>query len=444
VWAVAAVFAAIASMFRDFGVAEYLIQEKDLTRDKLRAALGVNIAVSWAMAALLFLGSGLVARFYAEPGVGDVMRVQALNFVLIPFGAVTLACFRRDLHWPPIFYASILSNVTSVTVAVVLAFLGHGYMSLAWSSVSGVAMSVAVATIARPKDVPLLPGIRGVRRVIRFGTHLTSVYLLGQLGKSAPDLVIGKVLGVAPVGFFSRANGLGELFNRLVLKGAFPVCLPYFAREAREGKDVRTGYLRAVAYLTVIGWPSFLFLAAMAYPAIRILYGPQWLASVPLARILCGAAAVSVVYLLATEVLIARGDAAIANYVQAVTQVARIAGIVFVVPFGLDGACWGLFGAAFFGAFAAQRALRLRIGLTLAKTAAACAPSAIVALVSAAPAVLYALFGVIDERNFAYVAVGLGVTFGILWLVSVRLVGHPLWNEICAFVARRRTQEQQA
>lgn len=54
VFAVAAVFAAFASTFRDFGVAEYLIQENELDAEKIRAALTVNIAISWAMALLLF------------------------------------------------------------------------------------------------------------------------------------------------------------------------------------------------------------------------------------------------------------------------------------------------------------------------------------------------------------------------------------------------------
>ena len=111
-----------------------------------------------------------------------------------------------------------------------------------------------------------------------------------------------------------------ELFQRTVLRAALPVCLPYFAQETRNGEDMRNGYLRAVSYLTSIGWPFFVFLATMAYPAIRILYGLQWLASVPLASILCMVAAIEVTYALAKEVLIANGDVRAANHLQAIQQ----------------------------------------------------------------------------------------------------------------------------
>lgn len=444
VWAIAAVFAALASMFRDFGVGEYLIQEKELTSDKLRAAFGVNILVSWCVALLLFGTSGVVSAFYGEPGVGQVMRVQSINFALVPFGAVTLAWFRRALDWRPIFWASVLSNITSMSVAVALAFAGFGFMSLAYSSLAGVVVSVTVASIARPRSLPWLPTLRGMRRVLHSGTHLTSVYLVGQLGKSAPDMIIGKALGIAPLGFFSRASALGELFNRLVIRCALPVCLPYFAREAREGKDIREGYLRAMSYLTVIGWPSFLFLGAMAHPAIRILYGPQWMASVPLARILCAAAALGVTYLLATEVLIARGENAVANSLQAVTQSARVVGVLAGLPFGLEGTCLGLVAASVIGTYVSYRALDARIGLTFAQTASACLPSLLIAIVSAAPAVAITAWTSIDEHNYAYVMAVAVASFVLLWLAGLRFAGHPLWNEFRMLTARWRASAQRA
>ena len=430
VWAIASVFAAIASNFRDFGVAEYLIQEKDLTDQKLRAAFAVNIVASWLMAVSLLLASGTIAGFYREPGVASVMRVQACNFLLIPFGAVTYAYYRRNLDYRPFFWASVLSNVVTFVVSLSCAWNGLGYMSLAWSSLAGVFVTVAVAMAVRPKALPRLPSFKGWHSVLHAGKHLTGIYLFGQIGKSAPELIIGRTLGVAPVGFFSRANGLGELFNRTVLRAALPVCLPYFAQEVRKGEDIRDGYLRAVAYLTVIGWPAFFFLTAMAYPTIRIFYGSQWIASVPLAQILCVTAAIEVTYFLAKEVLIAQGDARLANHLQVVSQVARIVGLVAAIPFGLPGACWGLFAAAIVGNLFSHRMLVARIGFTFAQLVHTCKPSFSITLISTAPAFLWAAFGYVDEGNYIAVMAATSASFCLLWLVSLRLLHHPLWREL--------------
>jgi O-antigen/teichoic acid export membrane protein len=365
------------------------------------------------------------------------MRVQACNFFLIPFGAVTFAYFRRNLDYRPFFWASVLSNVATFVVSLSCAYAGLGYMSLAWSSLVGVAVTVLVAIVVRPKELPRWPGFKGWQDVLQSGKHLTGIYLFGQIGKSAPELIIGRALGVAPVGYFSRANGLGELFNRTVLRAALPVCLPYFAQEVRNGQDVRHGYLRAVSYLTAIGWPFFIFLAAMAFPTIRILYGSQWIASVPLAQILCVVAAVEVTYFLAKEVLIAQGDARLGNYLQVVSQVARIVGLLAAVPFGLPGACWGLLAAAFVGGICSHKMLGARIGLTLPQLVHTCKHSFLITLISTAPALLWAIFGPVDEHNYPYVMAAASTSFGLLWLGSLRFFRHPLWKELGNLRARK-------
>lgn len=182
VFAVAAVFAALASTFRDFGVAKYLIQERDLDDDMIHAALAVNITISWAMAVLLFLLAPVAGGFYRNAGIADAMRVQAANFLLIPFGAVTMAWIRREMNFKPIFIAGLMVNATSFAVSVTLALRGFGYMSLAWSSLAGVVVTVLASVWMRPRDFPRWPGLKRVDRVFQFGKFASGIYIFGQVG----------------------------------------------------------------------------------------------------------------------------------------------------------------------------------------------------------------------------------------------------------------------
>ena len=126
VFAVASVFAALATNFRDFGIAEYLIQAKTLSTENIRAAFAVNIAMSWAMGLAMVFGADWVGAFYRSEVIVEVMRVQALNFLLIPFGAINMAWFRRNMNFKPIFLAGILADVLSLVVAVSLDLSGLG------------------------------------------------------------------------------------------------------------------------------------------------------------------------------------------------------------------------------------------------------------------------------------------------------------------------------
>ncbi|MDE2160854.1 MAG: oligosaccharide flippase family protein, partial [Burkholderiales bacterium] len=149
VFGIAAVFSAIASTVRDFGISEYLIQAKDLTNSKIRAAFATNIITSWTMAFAMLIASAPVGTFYKSSEITMVMRVQTLNFLLIPFGAINMAWFRRELNFKPIFYCSVASDIAGLLVAITLGVKGMGALSLAWSSLAGISVTVIISMALR-------------------------------------------------------------------------------------------------------------------------------------------------------------------------------------------------------------------------------------------------------------------------------------------------------
>ena len=248
VYSVAAVLTGLAGVLRDFGVGEYLIQEKDLTDEKIRAAITANIAVSWTVCIVLFLLARPMSVFYAETGVGNVLEVLALGFLVTPFGAVAMAFLRREMRFHAMYWATLVSGVGSGAVAIILAYRGFGYMSLAWSSLVSSMLIVVVSLVLRPAHLPFWPGFKGLRQVLHFGTHMTGTYLFAHIGRGAPDLVIGRMIDMQGVGLFSRAGGALELIHRFVLRGIRPVMLPYFSaqRRANSGTEASAGSVGAV------------------------------------------------------------------------------------------------------------------------------------------------------------------------------------------------------
>ena len=436
VFAVAAVFASMASTFRDFGVAEYLIQEKQLDDHAIRAALSVNIAVSWLMAVLLFSLAPLAAGFYRSPGVAEVMRVQSASFLLIPFGAVTMAWFRREMNMKPIFIAGLLANAASFAVSIALALRGFGYMSLAWSSLVGVMVTVGVSIWMRPKNFPRWPGLQGVGRVLHFGKFASGVYIFGQMGKSAPELIVGRIQGMAAVGMLSRGGGLVEIFNRLVMRAVMPVCLPFFAKAVRETGTPRKGLLAATAYITGLGWPFLLCIAVGAFAAVRLMYGPQWMAAVPLAQVLCLVGAIELVFFSSKEALLSVGNARDSNTLQISMQSMRIVGLLATAPWGLQAACWGLAAGAMGGATHAYVLLARHGMVTMGELAPVLWRSAQVSLATASPMIVATLIWPLSEANYLVVALGAGSLCLPSWLAALKWTGHPLWPEVKSIGAR--------
>ncbi|MBL8471206.1 MAG: lipopolysaccharide biosynthesis protein [Rhodocyclaceae bacterium] len=430
VFSVAASMSALATVVRDFGVAEYLIQETDLTPDKLRAALTVNIMVSWLMAIMMFGGSFFAADFYRDAGIGSVMRVLAFNFVLIPFGAVTMAYFRRQMNFAPGFRIAVVAGIASSITSITLGLSGFSYMSMAYSSLLGVAITVAMSIFMRPPEMPRWPGIKGVKDVLVFGGFASGIYIFGQLGRSAPDLIIGRFAGMASVGFLSRANGLLEIFSRTVMSAVNSVALPYFAATRREGGDVGAGLLRTVLMTTSIGWPFYAVCGILALPAIRVLFGPQWDAAAPLLRILCFALAIDLVMLTATEVLLALSRVKLSSLLQACLQVLKVLVMLAFAPFGLVAFCYGVVLASALNVLVALYFLRKALPLRAIDLLRACLPAAGLALAAA----LGAMGGLVlaDQVlpiDFARAAIG-GITALAVTVATMFASGHPYAAEL--------------
>lgn len=443
-FAVAAVFAALASNFRDFGIAEYLIQLADISDRHIRAAFAVNIITSWSMGALIFLMSSWAGDFYKSGSITEIMRIQAFNFLLIPFGAINMAWFRRQLDFKPLFYCGVGSSLLSLAVSIGLALNGFGALSLAWSSLAGIVATVCISMLFRPAGFPRMPSLAGAAEVFRFGGVASGIYVLAQLGKGAPDMIIGRVQGVTAVALFSRAGGLVTLFRQLVIKAITPVCLPYFAQAVRTEQSVHRAYIRGTAIFTVIGWTFLGFLALAAFPVIRIVYGDQWADSVPLARILCIAGAVELAHYLAKDALLAHGHVKLATQLQFTLQAAQLVGLAAVIPFGLIGACWGLLAASVVGVVLSQWFMHAGTSFRWAQLISACWPSLWISTCALAPMAIVLATTATSESNYIrHLALSSALTIPA-WLLALRLSGHVLWGElqgawqsVCAYAAKK-------
>src|SRR5690348_1810542 len=160
IFSVALALSKIAHMIRDFGVSDYLIQERSLDRHKLRSAFTVAWITAWFMALMIFLSAPAAAHFYKQPGVRNVLAVIALNFLMIPFGSPASSMMRRELAYGALYVRNTAETLARNATSISMAIAGFSYMSLAWGSLAGIAVGTIVTAILRPRCVLLMPSFR--------------------------------------------------------------------------------------------------------------------------------------------------------------------------------------------------------------------------------------------------------------------------------------------
>jgi lipopolysaccharide exporter len=328
IYSVSLAIVGIAQVLRDFGVASYLIQEKDLKETYIQAAFSILLVLGVGVGVALFFAAPFIARLYGEPTMVLTLRVCALNFLLIPFCTVSLAILRRNMQFKRLAAVNLAATAAGAIASTGLAYLGYGVISLAIGSVLVNAVSGVGAWLARSERRILLPAFGEWRRVIKFGAQSSLSGVVTSLAMDTNDLAVGKFMGFEPVAILSRAQGLMNLFHRDLMAAIRNVAYPAYAQASREGQLLEPVYITSVTHVTAVAWPFYGFLALFPHEILRIMFGPQWDAAAPLVPVFCLAGAIAAASSLVASLILATGRIDLVTKVELAFQPLRAAMIV--------------------------------------------------------------------------------------------------------------------
>lgn len=440
VFSVTMVLLMFVATVRDMGAGQYLLQEKELTNDRIRAVWAVQLGLGIGLACVVLLASYPVSIFYKEPRMRDIMLVVALNYVVNPFGSLTYAWLMREMRFENVALMRFSSNIGGALVSTVLAWKNYGPISLAIGSLTSTAINALLAIYYRPKSFPWLPGVREIKRVLVFGSQLTISSIVSVISGSAPELLLGKLQNLAAAGLYSRSSGLVQMFHRLFVDAVSAVCLPWFAKESREGGGFAEPFLKATAYVTAFGWSFCLAVICLAHPIVRALYGNQWDQSVDLARLLAMAMVFSVPAALCNTALLSSGAVTTIARITVFSAVQSIAFVAIGASQSLQTLGLTLIGSAMVSATLWLRATSKHIDLPLLKLVGILRQSALVAMMSAiAPALVLWQYGAYPDDFLMPLA--LGGTGGLAgFLFGIVAFQHPLKQEVVTVWVKMRSQ----
>lgn len=421
--------------FRDFGVASFLIQERELTPELTRSATTLISVLSLALGFAVVLMAGLAAAVYEMPDLAALLRIAALAFLLAPISNPLLALMKRDMDFTSVARIGISAAALNSATTIGLAAAGFGAYSFAWGAVMGaVALSVG-ALLCRPEWWIFRPCLRHWRQILPFGTWTTVVTVVGMLFDAMPRLILGRVLGFGAVGLLSRAVSLTQLPEKVLLSAVPPVVLPALSAQVRLGAPISAPYLLGMSLITAIQWPALLCLALLADPIVRLLLGPQWLEVIPLVRIVAIAAMLLAPIYLAFSVLVALGRVRDMALVSLASLPVSAAAVLIAAPHGLAAVAWALFPANAANVLPMLALVRRHVGFRWRDLGATVAKSAAASLGAAALPAALVVFNPGEMSVSLFALASLGALAG--WAIALIATAHPLRAEVMAVLGSR-------
>lgn len=275
--ALALITLALVNVFTDLGLGGVLVIRPDLDARGKGTVLTLMVGTGALGAALVAAASPLASKLLGDPRVTPVIAVLSLTLVINVFAWFYETLMQRELEFRKIFASKAVSTATYVAIAITLAASGAGVWSLVAAEVSaGLVMSVVLLSLAPYRVRPAFD--RGTARdVFSSGWGFLAQGGLGVVSDNVDRLIIGRVLGAAPLGFYTMAYRIGDLPYQALGHPVAMVTFPSFARMKERGEDVGSAFLSAVRLVALVSCPAGILLSAAADPFVRLVFGDKWL-----------------------------------------------------------------------------------------------------------------------------------------------------------------------
>jgi O-antigen/teichoic acid export membrane protein len=285
----AMVVIALGTAFADAGLAAAIVA-RPATRAQLSSLYWLNFAVGAAVCAVVVAIAPLVAGFYDQPRLENIIRVVALVFLISSIGQQFGWLLEKELRFRPLGLTQIAASGAGTAAAVLAAALGAGVWALVLAAlINSVVTSLLLTVVAWRRWRPSMRlRWQEVRGFLDFGLYQIGERTVNYLASNTDYILIGRYLGPTALGRYSIAYQLAikpvTYLNPMLNRVAFPI----FATRQDDDAAIRRGYLHVVRLVAYVTLPVLVGLAAVAPDFIDVVLGHRWEKSAPVLVVLCG------------------------------------------------------------------------------------------------------------------------------------------------------------
>lgn len=336
--ALTGVFMAFAAMLTQLGLAAAVVQARHVTERLLATAFWLNVLSGVVVTVVVAAAAPLVADFYGDDRVTDLLRISSLSFTLSA-AAVHSALLQRTLAFKSLGFLETVGAIIGLGATIVLAWRGFG----AYSLVLGPLLQTAVMTLVFWWKVRWLPRTfmhrAELAQLWRFGGGLTGSNILNFAARNTDTVLLGKVVGAGELGLYSRSYTLMMTPLTQVTSVITRVLLPAFSEMQDDVPRLRRAWLMTVRASMAVGLPVSLGVAVSAPALVETLYGNRWLGMVTVLTLLAASVPPQIIGRNLGPVYQAMGKTGLQFKVTIISTTVTITAIVI----GLQ---WGIYGVA--------------------------------------------------------------------------------------------------
>lgn len=330
-----AIFFEVADTFVMAGFSEALIRKTDPTQKDYSTVFLVNVVTGIFFYAILCAIAPGISWFFNEQQLTPIIWVMGSTIVINALSMVARVPLTKDMNFKALATISVLSNIVSGAVAIVLAFKGYGVWSLVWRNiVYSLTNTFLIFLFSRPK-LGLQFSKDSFREIFGFGSKLLASRLFLEFYNNLYYILIGKFFSARELGLYTRANGYKDMFSRTLHNVIQSVSFPALSEIKDDDVRLKNAYRKLVQSTTYLTAIMMFGLAAASDNFILGLIGPKWADSIPYLQLLSIVGIFYPLHYINLNILVIKGHSGTHLRIEFLTKIIAAPALVIGFFFGI-------------------------------------------------------------------------------------------------------------
>jgi lipopolysaccharide exporter len=333
------------------GFQSALIQKSENVKSYLDVAWTISVVRGVVLFFILVFSAPLIAEFFNSPQAKLVIMVIAVNMLLSGCGNIGVIFFQKELKFNKQFIFELSATLVDVAVSIGLAVILKNVWALIWGGIAKNIVRLLLSYILHPYRPRIKFQKEKFRDLFGFGIWVSGSTILIFLITQGDDIFVGKMLGVAALGFYQMAYLVSNLPVTEVADVVSRVTYPAYCKLQHDLRKVGEVYLKVLQLTAYVSVPLAAGIFILGPEFTRIFLGEKWMPMVPAMQVLAIAGLVGSIVATTKPIFYGIGKPKVDTIWQ-IVRLLMLCGLIYPlsVRMGIAGVAIATFISSFFSA----------------------------------------------------------------------------------------------
>ncbi|MDD5259279.1 MAG: lipopolysaccharide biosynthesis protein [bacterium] len=373
-------------LFKSLGVDAALIRRKEDYPQAADTAFLIIPSLGIFLFLVLNLSASFIGRFLNNMDLVPIIRILGIIFVISCFSKVPNITLERAMTFKFLSIADFTCTIIFSITAIVCTFLGLEVWSLVFAYILKMLVFMVMVWVKsgwRPKFV-FDKGL--AKEMLHFGKFVFLSSILWFLKMNLDNLLVGKILGTAMLGFYAVAFNIANFGSDYFGGQIHRVTYPAYSKLEGNLEGLQNAFLKVFKYMSLFAIPLGVGTFLIGGDFLSLAYGHKWEGAVGVLKILAWAGIFNTLPVSAMGVFLAKNNP---KQGLIITTIQVTIFFIFITPaariFGVTGVGYVVMLASLlsciYAFYQVQKLLNLRINQMFASLKPALISSSLMAMV---------------------------------------------------------------